>query len=226
MYYSIISIVCLSCCIGLLTTCSENDDFILSDLKQKTVKERLKMSTEEFIYLFNNRNSYKSVTTVISRYEKTFTPRVVLEEKNTRIRSNVSVVDRELSPTESLFALLNENNVFQYGDYVVFISPELNNIKLLYAKDYDSFIKKQPDDIFSIPKNLLLKEILLDNSISNIPRLKSGSECDDCIDVAACVYCGVGVIASACGIPAGLLELAACIKCAMSLMDYSECMNG
>lgn len=52
------------------------------------------------------------------------------------------------------------------------------------------------------------------------------NDCDDLVDTAACIWCVVGVGLAATGCPAGLLELAACVSCLVSVQQYQECSQG
>lgn len=98
---------------------------------------------------------------------------------------------------------------------------------MLKADVYDNFVTKNPGLRLSLPTSILLYSVELGtDKLKGTSKNLIASECkncDDLIDKWACAYCVLGAISVSSGCPAGLLELAACVECYISMKNYAEC---
>lgn len=219
IYFTTVCLVVL----GLLTFSCTKEDFD-SVSKHKIVKERLRINPEELASILNDPTNYDNLEKLYGSYKSTYTPKSKLEKPiiHKLITKSEIIERREVSQNESINLLLNENNVFQYDHYIIFVHPEGGSIKQMFASDYDDFLASNPSNVFDIPQNIVLREAFIGLNNNGIPRIQTRSEGDQ-IDYFACSVCGISSIAAACGYYPGLFELATCIACYISLRNYYDC---
>lgn len=214
-------IICIIIVFGsFLQSCDREQDL---NIDQGVVSERLKLSSLEFADIYNNRTNFEKYQGLVNKYGNTYISKNKLPRptKINIVTKSGIIQKQEISEEKALNVLLNKNNVFQYDKYVIFVSQDGRNVKQMYATDYDDFLTSNPANVLDIPQNIVLKEAFIGQGNDGIPLIQTRSEAD--FPAIECVYCALGGIAVGCGMPAGLLELYACVQCYIKLKEYYKC---
>lgn len=192
-------------------------------LNNQMVYKRLTLTAEEFAGLFKNKNDYSLYKEINRKYQGSYIPQEALSAPHeiNVVSRGITEQKQEIESEKAMRFLLSKNNILQIENYVLAFSKDLSSAKLLYASDYDKFISSKPKNINDIPKNIILKEAFINNSIL---LTKTRSESDKNFPYAECAYCLTAALVTGCtGFPPGLLELGSCVICAIKLMEYYDC---
>lgn len=213
----IIVLIFSSAC-ALLQSCDQSD---FTNADDYVNCGRLKLTSQEFAKLLNDRKNYDLFKEVYEKYHEDYIPKSKLSKPNevNIVSKGITEKKREVEALDVINLLINNNNVFQYDEYVIFISQDLANAKLMYASDYDNFLRNNPKDLFDIPQEIVLREGFMLQK--NGPLIKTRTE-DDFYSVE-CTICILAGLAAYCGFAPGLLELGACIVCYYQVKDYYGC---
>ena len=160
------------------------------------------MTAQEFQNVFNDKNNYRLYEEIYEDKGKTYIPLKPLTEMN--IYNSGNFIDEN----DACKFLFNKDYVLQIDDIVILGDMEKANFVVIESNVYDNLNKLQRKDILAnINKDELLKVVSIHANGTRGTHWGS------------CVYCGLAVACVASGVlaAAGLLEVAACVDCALSI---------